>query len=259
MLAVTTAWRIGSQRVEADTIFNSAIDWNSYRGDLGSTTMDLRRVAIHEFGHTLGLDHPDQARQVRVAIMNSTISDLDTVASDDERGIHGLYPSFARYALDLQVLTPGRGTIVASPAPGTDGKYPAGQTVTLTARPRLGNRFNYWDTTADSTRRTIKVQVVENETIRADFSTNRAPLITVQPRGKFASYAENVSFRVAAMNARGASYQWQFDHLDLPHATNATLVLYLVTHADSGLYSCVVTTPRGSTSSKAARLVVDGY
>ena len=138
-------------------------------------------------------------------------------------------------------------------------RSPSGQTVTLTARPRRGNRFNYWDTTADSTRRVIQVQVVENETIRADFSTNRAPLITTQPRSKFASYADTVNFRVAALNAAGASYQWQYNHLDLHSATNASLALYLVTHADSGLYSCRVTTPRGSTSSRSARLVVNGY
>ncbi len=259
VLAVTTVWRVGRARVEADTIFNTAIDWNSYRGELGVSSMDLRRVALHEFGHTLGLDHPDQARQIRVAIMNSTISDLDTLATDDIRGVRGLYPSFDRYVLDLQVLSTGRGVILADPAPGPDGKYPAGQIVTLTARPRRGNRFNYWDTTSDPTRRTIRVQVVENETIRADFSTNRAPLITVQPRGKLASYAETVSFRVAALNATGASHQWQYNHVDLRNATNASLVLYLVTHGDSGLYSCRVTTPRGSTQSRSARLVVDGY
>src|SRR6185369_10298344 len=161
------------------------IDWDSYRGDLDANVLDLRRVAIHEFGHTLGLDHPDQAGQVFVAIMNSTISDLDTLAGDDVRGAGGLYPSASRFVLDLQALPAGSGDILTSPAPGTDGKYAAGQTVTLTARPHRGNRSNYWDTTADSTRRTIKVQVVENETIRADFSTNRAPLITVQPRSKF--------------------------------------------------------------------------
>jgi hypothetical protein len=161
--------------------------------------------------------------------------------------------------LDLQVLPAGSGEILANPAPGTDGKYPSGQTVTLTARPRRGYRFNYWDTTSDPTRRTIKVQVVENETIRADFSTIRSPLITLQPRSKFASYAETVSFRVGALNAAGASYQWQYNHLDIHNATNASLVLYFVNHADSGLYSCRVTTPRGSTSSRSARLVVDGY
>lgn len=259
VLAVTTVWRVGTERIEADTIFNSAIPWDSYRGDLDFNAIDLRRVAIHEFGHTLGLDHPDQAGQVFVAVMNSSISDLDTVAADDIRGVRALYPPNERYALDLGVLPADAGVIVANPPPGDDGKYQAGQLVTLTARPRLRHRFNFWDTTADSTRRSLQVRVLENETIRADFSTNRAPIITVQPRSKLASYGENVSFRVAALNAPAATYQWQFNHTDLPGATNATLNVYLVNHADSGLYSCRVSTARGVTSSRAARLVVDGY
>lgn len=259
VLAVTTTWRIGSERVEADTIFNTAIDWDSYRGNLDPNAMDLRRVAIHEFGHTLGLDHPDQAGQVHVAIMNSTISDLDTLAADDIRGVRALYPPAARYALDLGAFPEAGGLIVATPPPGADGKYQAGQLVTLSARPSRGHRFNGWNGPAAGTRRNLQVRVVENEIIRADFSTNRAPVITLQPRSKFACYAETVSFRVAARNAAGASYQWQFNERDLPGATKPSLVLYLVQHADSGTYSCRITTPRGSTSSQSARLVVDGY
>lgn len=80
---------------EADVLFNSTLNWNSYRGPLrvasGRTLYDFRRVALHEFGHTLGLNHPDDVRQNVVAIMNSQTSDTDTLAADDIAGGHAIY------------------------------------------------------------------------------------------------------------------------------------------------------------------------
>jgi len=34
VLAITTAWKVGSERVEGDTVVNDAINWDSYRGSL---------------------------------------------------------------------------------------------------------------------------------------------------------------------------------------------------------------------------------
>src|SRR5687767_13086623 len=142
VLAITTTWRIGRERIEGDTIFNSEVDWDSYRGPLDSGPVDLRRVAIHEFGHTLGLDHPDRAGQVHVAVMNSLVSDLDTIAEDDIRGAHALYPGDGTYLLDV-VIT-GSGSVLQFPAPRSDGRYEAGTTVTLVAKPARRNRFLFW-------------------------------------------------------------------------------------------------------------------
>jgi hypothetical protein len=97
-LAVTTHWRRGSVRIEADVIFNTDKSWNSYRGALRRTTsnetlQDIRRVALHEFGHVLSLDHPDEAGQSVAAIMNSRISNTETLQPDDINGVQAAYPS----------------------------------------------------------------------------------------------------------------------------------------------------------------------
>jgi hypothetical protein len=78
--------------IEADTAFNPGVSWNSYRGPLLSDgVIDFRRVALHELGHIIGLDHPDQAGQVVNAIMNSVISNTDNVTADDIAGAQALY------------------------------------------------------------------------------------------------------------------------------------------------------------------------
>ncbi|WP_157772497.1 matrixin family metalloprotease [Lacunisphaera limnophila] len=94
-LAVTTGYSTGNERIEADIIFNTRYSWDSYRGNArfnGNTLLpDIQRVALHELGHVLGLDHPDEAGQSVPAIMNSTIDNRDQLASDDTEGAQSLY------------------------------------------------------------------------------------------------------------------------------------------------------------------------
>lgn len=109
VLAVTLTLRNSRNTTEADVIFNSNRAWDSYRGALRRNTTDFRRVALHEFGHVLGLDHPDEASPIQrvSAIMNSTISSIETLQVDDIAGARTLYEATAPAA------TPP--TIVAQP------------------------------------------------------------------------------------------------------------------------------------------------
>lgn len=96
-LAVTLTSARASGRIETDVIFNSARGWDSYRGPLRQDEFDFHRVALHEFGHVLGLDHPDEGGQTVTAIMNSRISNLDALQSDDIAGAHRMYDAGPAY------------------------------------------------------------------------------------------------------------------------------------------------------------------
>src|ERR1035437_5337140 len=83
VLAITLSYTSGDTHVESDIVFNvdpvaisSVGGWDSFRGGRSSNIQDIQRVAIHELGHVLGLNHPDQATppQSVTAIMNSHVS-----------------------------------------------------------------------------------------------------------------------------------------------------------------------------------------
>lgn len=91
-LAITALWERGTAITDADVLFNTAKSFNSYRGALRSNGVhDFRRVAAHEFGHVLGLDHPDEAGQIVGALMNSVESNIEVPQSDDISGVAALY------------------------------------------------------------------------------------------------------------------------------------------------------------------------
>lgn len=81
--------------LDTAVLFNASRTWSTYSGPLQPGVQDLHRVAIHEFGHVLGLDHPDQQGQNVTAIMNSTVSNIDTLQTDDINGVNIIYPSTA--------------------------------------------------------------------------------------------------------------------------------------------------------------------
>lgn len=106
-LAVTLIFVSGGVRSETDVVVNQRQIWDSYRGPANRSTSDIRRVLAHEFGHVLGLDHPDEKGELVSALMNSRIGDYEAPTDNDLYGaaaLYGLGPGVPGSALPSVIL-----------------------------------------------------------------------------------------------------------------------------------------------------------
>jgi len=83
------------------------------------------------------------------------------------------------------------------------------------------------------------------------------PKILRQPASLMALAGKTVRFRILAAGTAPLRYQWQFDGILLPGATNAMLNLVGVQTNETGMYSVVVTNAGGSLASSNAVLTVE--
>ncbi|WP_299776208.1 matrixin family metalloprotease [uncultured Pseudoteredinibacter sp.] len=86
VIAVTLSRSFGSFYVESDIVFNSNESWSVYDGTTQSA-LDFRRVAVHEFGHLIGLDH----EETNSAIMAPFIGSIFNPTTDDLNGARDIY------------------------------------------------------------------------------------------------------------------------------------------------------------------------
>ncbi len=116
-LALTFYWYDSSRDVRAFTkaqvfLNTDGVQWSTYAGPLPTDNFDRRihdfyRVALHEFGHVLGLGHPDDAGQSVRALMHSRVSDLYQLQTDDIDGIRHIYGRDNRVPVSLAVSNSG--------------------------------------------------------------------------------------------------------------------------------------------------------
>ncbi len=94
----------GNHFIHASTVFNSNVTFSVYSGPLQSGSTDFRRVAVHELGHALGLDHENNSNIP--AIMAPFVSDIELPTADDIAGVSALYGTSTKSVSLLSAVLP---------------------------------------------------------------------------------------------------------------------------------------------------------
>ena len=91
-----------------------------------------------------------------------------TITMDGDKVVHAHFKEIVPevYSLSISVDPAGTGTVTATP-PG--GSYPAGTTVTITAVPAIGYKFDHWSGDVTGTSSTVAVTVDKNTSVTAHF------------------------------------------------------------------------------------------
>jgi hypothetical protein len=270
----------GSSRMtQADIIFNTAYSWDSYRGALRAS-MDIQRVALHELGHVLGLNHPDAATppQYVSALMNSAVSNLDSLTADDIQGAQSLY-----------------GIPLSAPAifnqPGNQTQY-AGQTASFTLGVRGnptptyqwqrlavagGSWVNLTDGGSYSGVLTTTLSVVAATPMNGDsfrcVATNSVgvttsavaqlavmvvvpPTIAALPGNIDLVYGDVLTINASVSGTQPIVYQWKKDGVALSGSTQSSYSKSNVTTADLGQYTLTATNSAGTSTSNTVTVTV---
>ncbi|MGB5441799.1 MAG: thrombospondin type 3 repeat-containing protein, partial [Gammaproteobacteria bacterium] len=83
---VQYTWSSGTSRTKNGTIFNNNEEWDLYSGSWTGIP-EFKRVAVHELGHGLGLEHPGDSS----AIMWPVSGDVEVPQGDDIQGAAAVY------------------------------------------------------------------------------------------------------------------------------------------------------------------------
>ncbi len=87
---------------------------------------------------------------------------------------------------------------------------------------------------------------------------DRSPVVTVQPRDRRVNSGTNIALTAMAVGQPPLTYQWRFNGVAIPGATNPTLSLTAVNRGSNGLYSATVFNTLNATTSRTAKLDIGG-
>ncbi len=266
------------RNVEADVIFNTAFLWDSYRGPLqtsnGKHLLDFRRIALHEFGHVVGLDHPDQDDPAAApAIMNSTTGDLYALTADDIDGAQFLYgdgvpPRFVETPTVNAIPELGSKLSIVPRISGTPPFrceiFRNGQLVdTRHAQPSFIDHYPF-DLRFNSERDfgTYRFDLI-NRVGRAssplydlrEDGQRAIPIVKTEPENMALATGESGWLRIIVTGRPAPRFQWFRNNQRLLGRTAAALRL-LGAPEDAGVYHVEVTNSAGTTRSRDARVTV---
>ncbi len=285
VLAVTLTHSSGGSNIETDVLFNNRLNWNSYRGPLrftstGQPMYDFHRVALHEFGHALGLDHPDEGGQSVSALMNSRISTLDALTGDDIAGGQALYsansttPTVTAPIITTQpasrTVTAGQSVafnVVASSAAalsyqwlksGTPlaGAISSSYTIGAATAADAGNYTVRVTNSAGSVTSNAAILTVNAASTPSVPGAAAPPVITAQPAARSVAPGASFTLTVTATGTAPLAYQWRKDGTPLPGATSASYTVAAADASHAGTYVAIVANSAGTTTSAPALIAV---
>ena len=110
-----TYWWYNSRNelVDADIVFYDA-GWRFFAGTNGcSDGVYIEDIAVHEFGHALGLGHSSEGDATMYPSVKRCSMDFRTLAADDLAGVEALYPPSGSNALpQVAIQSPSNGANV---------------------------------------------------------------------------------------------------------------------------------------------------